>query len=206
MRQRARGGRGARSRRPAKRRAERGGGRPPPPRCGRCSATHSPRSPTSCCWPSPPEPATQPQGVLQRLVRRLTRVWVRCDEAQALAKLTEELSRRHYRWRYLHPRMLAVECGGEERMRVWAVRAAVAGGAGGAGGGEARVVLEFRRSRGCGLQFKRRFVELRAALQPLAAPPPPCAHSAELDVPLDAPLDTPLDTPLDAHLEPMDQT
>ncbi|XP_022814414.1 serine/threonine-protein kinase Chk1-like [Spodoptera litura] len=33
-------------------------------------------------------------------------------------------------------------------------------------------LLEFRRTRGCGLQFKRRFVELRDALQHLHAPAP----------------------------------
>lgn len=80
---------------------------------------------------------------------------------------------------------LAIECGDELRMRAWVWRA----GAGGAGGG---VVLEFRRSRGCGLEFKRRFVQLRAALQPLAAQPQP--PLADLLAPL---------RPLTA--EPMDQ-
>lgn len=53
-------------------------------------------------------------------------------------------------------------------MRAWAMRC------GGAEGG-ARSLLEFRRARGCGLQFKRRYVELRDALQPLHAPAPPHA-------------------------------
>ncbi|XP_068632626.1 serine/threonine-protein kinase Chk1 isoform X2 [Battus philenor] len=166
---------------------------------------------------SSPEPGAQPRGVLQRLVRRLTRVWVRCDEASALSALTAALELRRDRWRYLHPRMLAVECGaggGDLRMRVWAVRAVPAGAPNGEG---ARVVLEFRRSRGCGLQFKRRFLELRAALQPLAAPPPSNALDVPLDVPLDAPLDGSHDMPLVAPVdaiqkeetsahEPMDET
>lgn len=52
-------------------------------------------------------------------------------------------------------------------MRAWVWRA------GGAAAGQSGVVVEFRRSRGCGLEFKRRFVQLRAALQPLAAQPQP---------------------------------
>lgn len=51
-----------------------------------------------------------------------------------------------------------IECDGSVRMRAWAARA---------GGG---TLLELRRARGCGLEFKRRYLQLRAALQPLALP------------------------------------
>lgn len=64
-----------------------------------------------------------------------------------------------------------VECGDEVRMRAWVVPD-------GGGGGEARsTLLEFRRVRGCGLRFKRRFRDVRRALAPLA--PPPAAHEQE---------------------------
>ncbi|XP_075974311.1 serine/threonine-protein kinase grp isoform X4 [Anticarsia gemmatalis] len=128
------------------------------------------------------------------LVRRMTRLWLRLDAAAALQALGRELSQRGYVWRRLHPRLvstarsrrpalepteliallsqLAIEYGAELKMRAWAQPC----GAGGAGdAGAARCMLEFRRSRGCGLQFKRRYVELRDALRPLEAPPPPLA-------------------------------
>lgn len=63
--------------------------------------------------------------------------------------------------------------------------------------GEARAVLEFRRSRGCGLAFKRRYMELRDVLLPLAAPPPPRAGA--LTAPLHALASAPEPEP-----EPMD--
>ncbi|XP_063622253.1 serine/threonine-protein kinase grp [Cydia splendana] len=132
-------------------------------------------------------------GVVARLVRRMTRVWVRGDERRALAALTAALDARGMAWRRLHsPHLLAVECGGDVRMRAWAVRARPAAG-------EERdtglTLLEFRRSRGCGLAFKRRFLELRAALAPLAALPP-AEPAADLVAP---PLEL---TP--APVEPMD--
>lgn len=77
-------------------------------------------------------------------------------------------------------------------MRAWALPLPVS-----EEGGEARAVLEFRRSRGCGLAFKRRYVELRDVLLPLAAPPPPRAHA------LTAPLLALAPAPAAAH-EPMD--
>ena len=70
---------------------------------------------------------------------------------------------------------MAIECGAELKMRAWALRC------GADADGCPRTLLEFRRSRGCGLQFKRRYVELRDALQPLHAPAPP--HPELLHVP-----------------------
>ncbi|XP_045768882.1 serine/threonine-protein kinase Chk1-like isoform X1 [Maniola jurtina] len=71
---------------------------------------------------------------------------------------------------------LAIECGGGVEMRARALP--VAGGAGGA-----RSLLEFRRSRGCGLAFKRRYVRLRDALLAAApaAPPPPGAEPMDAE-------------------------
>ncbi|KAL0880543.1 hypothetical protein ABMA27_001780 [Loxostege sticticalis] len=102
-------------------------------------------------------PYTQNEFVLQRLVRRMTRMRLRCDEAAALRALCDALRERGYSWRRLDHNRLAIECDAEVRMRAWAVRA---------GGG---ALLEVRRSRGCGLQFKRRYLQLRDALRPLAA-------------------------------------
>ncbi|KAJ8721758.1 hypothetical protein PYW07_002533 [Mythimna separata] len=114
--------------------------------------------------------ATPADGAsLAPLGRRMTRVWLRGDEAAAMAALGDALRPRGYVWRRLHPRLMAIECGAELKMRVWAMRC-LAAGAGGA-----RTLLEFRRARGCGLQFKRRYVELRDALAPLHAPAPPHA-------------------------------
>ncbi|XP_072938655.1 serine/threonine-protein kinase grp isoform X2 [Epargyreus clarus] len=103
------------------------------------------------------------QGVLARLVRRMTRVWLHCDEAAAVQALVTVLQQKGYVWRHLQPRLLAIESSCGVRMRAWSAAA---------GAGAARSLLEFRRSRGCGLAFKRRYLELRAALAPLAAPPP----------------------------------
>ncbi|XP_038214532.1 serine/threonine-protein kinase Chk1-like [Zerene cesonia] len=139
---------------------------------------------------------------LQRLVRRMTRVFVRAAEPAALRALTGLLDARGYLWRYLHPRILAIECG-SVKMRAWAVRVRAAG----AGAGGEHVMLEFRRSRGCGLAFKRRYLELRDALSPLAAPSPGApapyapadpADPADLLAP-PADLSQPMDTDADAE-------
>ncbi|XP_047530509.1 serine/threonine-protein kinase grp [Vanessa atalanta] len=128
---------------------------------------------------------TQP-GLLQRLVRRMTRVWMRCDDTAALKALTDLLDEKRYVWRRVHPRILAIDCGDEVRMRAWALRVCQEDS-------EAHSVLEFRRSRGCGLAFKRRYLELRRSLQPLSTPPPPRADM--LSAPLYAlePMDTAMD-------------
>ncbi|CAH2107888.1 unnamed protein product [Euphydryas editha] len=117
--------------------------------------------------------------LLQRLVRRITRVWTRCNDESALRTLCDLLDEKRYLWRRVHPRILAIDCGDGVKMRAWALPLPAC-----EEGGEARAVLEFRRSRGCGLAFKRRYLELRSALQPLAAPPPPLADA--LTAPLHA--------------------
>uniref|UniRef100_S4NLI0 Serine/threonine-protein kinase Chk1 n=3 Tax=Pararge aegeria TaxID=116150 RepID=S4NLI0_9NEOP len=106
---------------------------------------------------------------LARLVRRLTRVWLRCDAEAALAALRAALREQGCAWHELQPATLAIECGGGVRMRAWALPLAA---------GEARTLLEFRRSRGCGLAFKRRYVRLRdAVLRRAPAAPPPADHA-----------------------------
>lgn len=107
----------------------------------------------------PTEPGAMPLG------RRRTRLWLRTEPAAALAALAQALARRGLGWRRLGASVLRVECG-ELALRAWAVAAA-------AQAGEARTLLEFRRSRGCGLQFMRRYVELRDDLRPLLTDPPP---------------------------------
>lgn len=122
-----------------------------------------------------------------RLVRRMTRLWVRCGARDALAALRRALRERGLASRDLHPRLLAVDCGDGVRMRAWATPCDRPDR------GEALALLEFRRSRGCGLRFKRRFLELSEALQSLAAPPPP--HADLFAEPLAEPLTEPLDKP-----------
>lgn len=95
-------------------------------------------------------------GPLARLARRMTRVWVAGAPDAALAAAARALSARRP-----HPRLLTLECEGELRIRAWPVRAT-----------PDRTLLEFRRWRGCGMHFKRKFVELREALRPLAPPGP----------------------------------
>lgn len=107
---------------------------------------------------------TQP-NVMQRLMKRMTRVWMLCDEQAALQALCAVLREKGYVWRHVNPRLLAIECSAELHMR-----AQVCAAGEDASPAAARSQLEFRRARGCGLQFKRCFVQLRAALQPLAAP------------------------------------
>ncbi|XP_059049588.1 serine/threonine-protein kinase grp [Achroia grisella] len=106
---------------------------------------------------------TQP-SVMQRLMRRMTRVWMSCDEQAALQALCAVLREKGFVWRHLNPRLLAIECSAELHMRAQVCAAGAPEEA-----GAARSQLEFRRARGCGLQFKRCFIQLRAALQPLAA-------------------------------------
>lgn len=108
----------------------------------------------------PPEPGALPLG------RRRTRLWLRGEPADALAALAAALARRGLGWRRLGASVLRVESG-ELALRAWAVQAAAA-----PGDSESRTLLEFRRSRGCGLQFLRRYAELRDDLRPLLADPP----------------------------------
>ncbi|CAH0581059.1 unnamed protein product [Chrysodeixis includens] len=109
----------------------------------------------------PTEPGALPLG------RRRTRLWLRGDAPTALSALAPALARRGLGWRRLGASVLRVECA-ELALRVWAVQAAPT-----PDGSEARTLLEFRRSRGCGLQFMRRYAELRDDLRPLLVDPPP---------------------------------
>ncbi|XP_052739655.1 serine/threonine-protein kinase grp [Bicyclus anynana] len=125
-------------------------------------------------------PADAPAaGARAPLVRRLTRVWLRCDARAALDALAAVLTAQRCAWRRLHPSIVAIECGGGLCMRAWALPVA-------ARGGEARALLEFRRSRGCGLAFKRRYERLRDALLAAAPPAPPPPHAHALLAPLHA--------------------
>ncbi|XP_069356571.1 serine/threonine-protein kinase Chk1 isoform X1 [Maniola hyperantus] len=124
-----------------------------------------------------------PGDALARLVRRMTRVWLRCDAAAALAALGAVLDAQRAPWRRVAGGALAIECGGGVEMRARALPVAC-------GAGDARSLLEFRRSRGCGLAFKRRYVRLRDALLAAAprAPPPPGLEPDLMDA--DADVDT----------------
>lgn len=62
---------------------------------------------------------------------------------------------------------LVVECCADVRMRAWAVPEA------GGHGAAPSTLLEFRRARGCGFAFQRRFRDVRRALLPLAPAPAP---------------------------------
>lgn len=55
---------------------------------------------------SPPDCAGTPP-VLQRLVQRLTRVWLRCDDHSALRTLCDLLDEKRYSWRRVHPRIVS---------------------------------------------------------------------------------------------------
>lgn len=55
---------------------------------------------------SPPESPGTPT-LLQRLVRRFTRVWMRCDEHSALQTLCDLLDEKRYSWRRVHPRIVS---------------------------------------------------------------------------------------------------
>ncbi|CAG9785350.1 unnamed protein product [Diatraea saccharalis] len=116
-------------------------------------------------------PSTQP-SVEAWLVRRMTRVRVRAGAVEGgagagvgagagrvLAAVAEAAHALSYRTRLLHDNLMAIECDSEVKMRAWVSR----GGGGAAGGGGA--LLEFRRSRGCGLEFKRRYLQLRQRLR-----------------------------------------
>ncbi|XP_049868166.1 serine/threonine-protein kinase Chk1 [Pectinophora gossypiella] len=94
--------------------------------------------------------------------RRLAgRVWLAGGEAGALRALAAALRAARWPWRRLQARTLAVECGAELRMRV-----VVAGGARDA------ALVHFQRWRGCGLQYQRCVLQLRAALRDHEVPPP----------------------------------
>ncbi|CAH0407157.1 unnamed protein product [Chilo suppressalis] len=101
-------------------------------------------------------PCTQPD-ISGRVVRRMTRLRVRGDEESALRALGAAALQLGYAARRLHRHVMAIECDSEVKMRAWVAR-----GSGGA------LLLEFRRSRGCGLEFKRRYLKLREQLQHLA--------------------------------------
>ncbi|XP_012546462.2 serine/threonine-protein kinase grp isoform X2 [Bombyx mori] len=129
-------------------------------------------------WHSQPAHADElvvEAAVSQRLVRRRTRVWLRCGAREALAALEEAARAAGLAVRALHVRV-RVLAAAELRVRAWAAPLPP--------GHEARAVLEFRRSRGCGLQFKRCFLRLRAALQPLAAPAPALGPALPLAEPM----------------------
>lgn len=121
-------------------------------------------TPSEGTQPAPPE------AVARRLAVRMTRVWVAGGEAAAMRALEAALGALGLPWRRAAAggAHLDVECGAEVRMRAVALR--VAGG--GAEGADARTLFEFRRLRGCGLHFKRRFAQVRDALRSARVPDP----------------------------------
>ncbi|KAJ2942518.1 hypothetical protein O0L34_g1982 [Tuta absoluta] len=110
--------------------------------------------------------------------RRMARVCVAGDEAAAWRALLAALPRAAAAPRRLDARTLAVECGAGLRMRAWIAHTT----------GDTTEV-QFRRWRGCGMAFQRRFLELRAALAEHAAVTPPPAPLAAPAVSTHEPMD-----------------
>ncbi|XP_077286179.1 serine/threonine-protein kinase grp isoform X2 [Arctopsyche grandis] len=97
------------------------------------------------------------QGVFQKLVKRMTRFFVGCEYAQATERLTAVLrSMIQCQWKISQTRGITVTTTDNRKMQlIYKVNFIDMDG---------KLLVDFRLSKGCGLEFKRRFVQIKKSL------------------------------------------
>jgi len=103
-------------------------------------------------------PATQgSQSPFQKLVKRMTRFWVSTDKETTEKVLREILVKSGYTCKMITPGILTVQIVDTRNMvlvfKVTLIEM------------DKKILLDFRRSRGCGIEFKRRFTKLKASME-----------------------------------------
>jgi serine/threonine-protein kinase Chk1 len=93
---------------------------------------------------------------LQKLVRRMTRVLVGSSMADTLKHLNDLFDKLHYRTACHSPNVLTVTTV-DRRGAALVIKATVLNMG-------AHILVDFRRSKGCGLDFKREFVRIKEEL------------------------------------------
>jgi len=99
------------------------------------------------------------QTPLQRLVKRMTRFWVRTEKETTERELREVLDRMHYTCKMHSPGIFTVSSLDRRGMPLVFKATLIEM--------DKKVLLEFRLSRGDGIEFKRRFTQIRRNMEHL---------------------------------------
>ncbi|XP_031847438.1 serine/threonine-protein kinase grp isoform X1 [Nomia melanderi] len=103
------------------------------------------------------------QNTYQRLVRRMTRFFVTTALEATVERLINCLDNENYTYRINDCRTITIN--GDSRKRVLVYKANLVEMDG-------KILVDFRLSKGCGLEFKRRFMKIKAALDDIVLKDP----------------------------------
>lgn len=104
---------------------------------------------------------SQTQNVFQKLVKRMTRFFVKLDLNSSMDHLCKVLEKLNYQWKYSQQRVITIST--IDRFTTALVFKATFIEM------DNRILLDFRLSKGCGLEFKRRFLQIKQALVDIIA-------------------------------------
>jgi len=105
------------------------------------------------------------QAAFQRLVKRMTRFWVKLDKEKTEAELKDRFDKKDgYTCAMTTPGILTIKCLDRRGMQLVFKATMIEL--------EKQVLLDFRLSRGDGIEFKRRFTEIKQSMEHLVAKHP----------------------------------
>jgi len=99
---------------------------------------------------------TASQNVFQRLVRRMTRFFVKTKWDESIQHLTEALDKLGYIWKMNDDSIITISTIDRRKLRL-VFKAHIIEM-------DNKILLDFRLSKGCGLEFKRRFIKIKQTL------------------------------------------
>ncbi|XP_055386528.1 serine/threonine-protein kinase grp [Condylostylus longicornis] len=100
---------------------------------------------------------TASQNVFQRLVRRMTRFFVKTKWDESIKHLTEALDKLGYTWKMSDDSIITISTIDRRKLRL-VFKAHIIEM-------DNKILLDFRLSKGCGLEFKRRFIKIKQTLE-----------------------------------------
>jgi len=99
------------------------------------------------------------QTSLQKLVKRMTRFWVKTDMENTEKELKERLGSLKYQFKVITPKIVTISCV-DRRGSPLVFKASLIEM-------DKQVLLDFRLSRGDGIEFKRNFIKIRKTMESL---------------------------------------
>jgi serine/threonine-protein kinase Chk1 len=101
-------------------------------------------------------PTQSSQNPFQRLVRRMTRFFVSTNWEDTLKRLTTALQKMGYTWKYNDDGVITISTIDRRKLQLIFKANMVEM--------DGKILCDFRLSKGCGLEFKRRFIKIKQNL------------------------------------------